>query len=38
MKYTRKYYKELDEKIKMIPLTYDYAFKSVMMKNIKIIR
>ena len=38
MKYTRKYYKELDEKIKMIPLTYDYAFKSVMMKNIKIFK
>ena len=33
MKYTREYLKELDEKIKYISLTYDYAFKSVMMKN-----
>ena len=33
MKYTREYLKELDEKIKYISLTYDYAFKSVMVKN-----
>ena len=33
MKYTREYLKELDEKIKYISLTYDYAFKSVMIKN-----
>ena len=38
MDYNKEYFKKLDKEIKMIPLTYDFAFKAVMMKNIGIFK
>ena len=36
--YTEEYLKELDKSIKMIPLTFDVAFKSVMLKNVDLFK
>ena len=36
--YTEEYLKELDKRIKMIPLTFDVAFKSVMLKNVDLFK
>ncbi len=38
MEYNKEYFKKLDNEVKMIPLTYDFAFKAVMMKNIGIFK
>ena len=38
MIYTEEYLKEVDNNIQFIPLTFDYAFKSIMMKNIDLFK
>ena len=38
MIYSRELLKEIDDSIQFIPLTFDYAFKSVMLKNIDLFK
>lgn len=34
----KKYFKKLDQELKLIPITYDFAFKKIFRSNLDILR